>query len=84
MRSTAYRTAAIAILAVLISMTSALAETKPRKPPRGTVSSMAADEPKLVVRIQERIRAKQVVGEFADSLLEQVMFFAWPSDLEIK
>ncbi|MBK6726352.1 MAG: hypothetical protein IPG63_03685 [Xanthomonadales bacterium] len=80
----AVRFGAIACVVALISAFSTPSEAKPKKPPRGTVVSVTDEKPDLVVRIESRIRAKEFVGEFADSMLEQVMFLAWPGDIAIE
>ncbi len=81
--TTIVRIAAVAILVALLGLAPGACEGKPKKPNRGTVSSLATEKPDLVVRIEERIRGKQFVGKFADSMLEQVMFLAWPGDIDV-
>ncbi len=73
----------LAMLAIVFAFPSTAADSKPRKPPRGTITRLIDGDSNLVVRIEEQVRAKQFVGKFADEMFEQVMFHAWPGDFEI-
>lgn len=74
----------LATLTLTVMSSLSAADTKPKKPSRGTIAGMTTDESDLMVRIEGEVRAKQFVGKFADEMFEQVMFHAMPGDAEIE